>query len=334
MPLFLAGTKGKDATAACRSCHLIELHLQIEFTMVINDTKLYICAIAIFALVGCSQEGSSPDADTTSNQQPEASAITDAVEEMSSQSDTMDEQIESKVEPSIYQAAVVSARRPEKDKERDVNRKPAEIMEFFGITNGQRVVDMASGPGYYTRIISEIVGPEGTVVAQNPGDAPFVNDKFKAMLDTQYADYSNVELTYDPVEDMALPDNSVDAMFLFLVIHHWHYSEDDGEVIPAVSATRYANIMRMLKPGGFFGVIEHLAAEGMSREVSAGIHRIPRETAVADVTSAGLILDGESDLLADHPDDDITTYWRDKTPRGMTNRIVHLYRKPAEQVAP
>ena len=208
------------------------------------------------------------------------------------------------------------------------------VMEFFGITSGQRVVDMASGPGYYTRIISEIVGPEGTVVAQNPGDAPFVNDKFKAMLDTQYADYSNVELTYDPVEDMTLPDNSVDAMFLFLVIHHWHFSEDDGETIPAVSATRYANIIRMLKPGGFFGVIEHLAAEGMSREASAGIHRIPRETAVADVTSAGLILDGESDLLADHADD-ISSYWKeDGTPRGTTTRIVHLYRKPAEQAAP
>ena len=308
--------------------------------MLINDTKLFFCAIALFALVGCSREDSSSGTDATSNQQPPVSTMAtgDEVvtqsEELPSQSGSSEEQTGDMAEPSIYEAALADTRRPDNDVERDTGRKPAEIMAYFGVTPGQRVVDMQSGPGYYTRIISEIVGPEGTVVAHNPGDFSRVNDEFKAMLETQYAEYPNVELNYELFEELSLPDNSVDAVFLSLIIHHWHYSEDGGETIPAVSAKRYANIMRMLKPGGIFGVIDHLAAEGMSRKDSSAIHRIPVETVISDVTSAGFILDGESDLLADHPEDDITTYWRDKTPRGMTNRFVHLYRKPVEQTAP
>ena len=296
--------------------------------MRISDTKLFICAITFFTLVGCSTEDSNPVTDATSGDE-----VVSQTEEMPSQSEPMEEQVDEMAEPSVYQVAIADPRRPEKDVERDANRRPAEIMEFFGVTPGQRVVDLASGPGYYTRIISMIVGNEGTIVAQNPGDARFVNDEFKAMLETQYADYSNVELTYEPVEDMTLPDNSIDAMFLFLVIHHWHYNADEGEAVPEISAARYANIMRMLKPGGIFGVIEHLAAEDMTRQDSADIHRIPLETVISDVTSAGFILDGESNLLDDHPQDNISASWRENTPRGMTRRIIHRYRKPIEQPA-
>jgi predicted methyltransferase len=76
-----------------------------------------------------------------------------------------------------------------------------------------------------------------------------------------------------------------------------------------------------------FAIIDHEAAEGMSREESDAIHRIPRATAIADITLAGFEFVAESDIHANHPEDDMTVRWT-RDPRDATRRIVQLYRKP------
>src|SRR4051794_9193253 len=62
-------------------------------------------------------------------------------------------------------AAVADKNRPEADSKRDVDRKPAEMLEFAGVKQGMTVVDMIPGGGYFTRIFSKAVGPKGTVYA-------------------------------------------------------------------------------------------------------------------------------------------------------------------------
>ena len=68
---------------------------------------------------------------------------------------------------SIYQAALADPRRPAEEVARDAGRKPIQVLQFFGIAPGQRVVDISSGDGYYSRIISGIVGSGGSIVAQS-----------------------------------------------------------------------------------------------------------------------------------------------------------------------
>jgi predicted methyltransferase len=230
----------------------------------------------------------------------------------------------------IYKTAVADPRRPVEDVTRDAGRKPAEVLKFFGIKPGQRVIDFRSGTGYFTRIISVIVGPEGSVVAHNSGarmNDRLINDEFKVEMLEQYSSYGNVEVNYEELESMSYPDNSVDVVFVGLVFHHWHHAEDSGEFIPQISLDRMDNVMRMLKPGGVFAIIDHEAAEGMSREASDAIHRIPRATAIADIMLAGFEFVAESDIHAKHPEDDLTIRWT-RDPRDATRRIVQLYRKP------
>lgn len=225
---------------------------------------------------------------------------------------------------SIYQAAVADSRRPAEDTARDAGRKPAEVLQFFGVAPGQTVLDISSGSGYFTRVISGIVGDGGTVIANNSGGR--VDDEFKADLQQQYSTYNNVELNYEAPEDISLPDNSVDVVLLSLVVHHWHYADGSGEFVPDFALERYDNIYRMLKPGGIFAIIEHEATPGMSRQVSDEIHRIPRDIAVADITLAGFELDAES-YLHKNPGDDMSVRWG-REPRDVTQRIVQRYRKP------
>ena len=58
-------------------------------------------------------------------------------------------------------AAVADKGRPEADTKRDADRKPAEMLEFAGVKQGQTVVDLIPGGGYFTRIFSKAVGPKG-----------------------------------------------------------------------------------------------------------------------------------------------------------------------------
>src|SRR6185503_1999683 len=65
-------------------------------------------------------------------------------------------------------AALASANRPQEDKDRDADRKPAELLTFFGVKPGMTVVDIIALGGYITEAASVAVGPKGKVYAQNP----------------------------------------------------------------------------------------------------------------------------------------------------------------------
>ena len=101
----------------------------------------------------------------------------------------------SQAQQSLYEKAVKDPRRPAADVERDAGRKPAQVLEFFNVKPGQRVVDLMSSTGYYTRILSGIVGSEGSVVAQNSGRR--YDDERKAALTKQYESYDNIELNFE-----------------------------------------------------------------------------------------------------------------------------------------
>src|SRR6476660_3858354 len=49
--------------------------------------------------------------------------------------------------------------------EADENRKPEETIRFAGIRPGQVVVDYLANAGYYTRLLSDVVGSAGHVYA-------------------------------------------------------------------------------------------------------------------------------------------------------------------------
>jgi predicted methyltransferase len=275
--------------------------------MQIKNKTIIVCfTVFTLILVGCSRE--------ESISQIEMAATQESMRDITA---------------NIYQVAVTDPRRPAEDVARDTGRKPVQVLEFIGIKPSQRVVDFTSGIGYFTRLISVIVGSEGSVVAHNSGprmNSNLINDKYKAGLFEQYTSYGNVEVNYETVEEMSLPDNSVDVVLLSLALHHWHHSEESGEFVPQIALQRYDNVMRMLKSGGVFAIIDHEAAAGMTRLASDAIHRIPRETAIADLTLAGFVFMGESDVHANHPDDNLNIRWT-REPRDATRRIVQLYRK-------
>ena len=64
--------------------------------------------------------------------------------------------------------ALAAADRSEEDRERDLGRKPGQVAQVLGFGPGMTIMDVIAGAGYYSEALAAIVGPSGTIYAQNP----------------------------------------------------------------------------------------------------------------------------------------------------------------------
>lgn len=216
--------------------------------------------------------------------------------------------------------AIAHTDRPAADALRDADRKPQQIMEFMGVRPGQTVVDLMAGGGYYTELLARTVGPDGTVYLQN---TPFVINKFagKALGFRLQGDrLPNVKRIDALLTELPLDDASVDSAFMVLFYHDTYWMGIDR-------AKMLREIMRVLKPGGTFALIDHSAAAGsIDRDVKT-LHRVDEAIVVNELLVAGFTLAGTSDLLR-HPEDERTINVFDDKIRGKTDRFVYKFRKP------
>jgi len=227
---------------------------------------------------------------------------------------------------SIYEDALANDARPETDRARDDGRRPAEVLEFLGIAPGMTVLDMYSGGGYYTEILSHIVGDSGVVIAQsNEAYLQFVGDEFeKRYLGGRLA---NAQVLMAENNELELRQGSLDAVMLVLSFHDLFYAAPENGW-PAIDVPAFLAEMRGgLRAGGIVGIIDHYAADGASSETGNTTHRIDPAIVVAMMTEAGFELDGQSDMLR-NPDDDYEKVVFDPEVRGKTDRFVMRFRKP------
>ena len=219
-------------------------------------------------------------------------------------------------------AALASANRPAEDKARDADRKPAELMQFFGVKPGMTTVDIIALGGYVTEVLSVAVGPKGKVYAQNPPIALQLRDGMYAKQITERLAANRlknvVRVDADLPASSQIPPGSVDVAITAMNYHDVrNRNPDDG-----VAFLKAINTM--LKPGGVLGVTDHVGNDGAN---NAQLHRIPKHFLLDDAKAAGFVVDGESDILA-HAADDHTKMVFDPTLRGKTDQFVVRLRKP------
>ncbi len=220
--------------------------------------------------------------------------------------------------------AINHADRPGEDTVDDERRKPAEVLAFSGLTRGMHVFDMEAGGGYYTEIISRVVGPAGSVVYQNPPSFDsFLGDIPQKRLGGNRL--PNVRLSKSGFDALDAADNSIDLVTWVMGPHELWYSPAEGISLGNPEKT-FAEIARILKPGGVFLAIDHNAASDTGTEVGGTLHRIREDIIIEHAEATGMKVVKSSDMHKQQ-DDPLDVGVFDPSVRGKTSKFVVLFQK-------
>jgi predicted methyltransferase len=188
--------------------------------------------------------------------------------------------------------------RGDSDKDRDSYNRPAELLAFWGIRDGMKVMDLFPGNGYLTLLVSQAVGPKGKVIGFASYDHESFDKRFKPL------GLANVEEVVMPEpqgfgsdlskELAKLPAGSFDAV---LTIRNYHDLKNPAEAL--------AQLKRILRAGGTLGIVDSRTTSGRDEQN----HRIADDVIIREVQAAGFSLSGMSQMLSNPKDDYSKGFW-------------------------
>jgi len=156
---------------------------------------------------------------------------------------------------------------------RDEWQRVPEILAALGVTEGQRVADVAAGQGYLTKPLARHVGKAGRVYAVEIGE-----ESLQALRELAQRDsFANVEVVAGTPTDPRLPEN-IDAA---VILNSYHEMTDYAAMLEG--------IRRALKPGGRLVLVDNLflPGQGSSREEQARRHALDPAFVDAELRAAG-----------------------------------------------
>ncbi len=216
--------------------------------------------------------------------------------------------------------AVANPARPAEARAVDPLRKPAETLAFSGVRPGMTVGEFYPGGGYFTMMLSDIVGPRGHVYGiENAGWKGAV----KADQDlVASGKWKNVSIDSKPFGTVSFP-KPLDLAWVTQNYHDLKIAEYGKVDTVAFDRAVY----KALKPGGIYFILDHQGKAGMSEPEIAKMHRINRDLVVKEVTSAGFKLAAEGNFLR-RPADDHSLPIFDKAIQGHTDQYALKFVKP------
>lgn len=229
-----------------------------------------------------------------------------------------------KAPPPAVAAALADPARPQADRDRDAARQPAEIIALAGIKPGAKVADFIMGGGYWTRILSGVVGPKGRVYAYQPAEFIGFRAAYGTEQDEAVKGRANVVADRQSLATFAVPPASVDAI---ITVQNWHdlHLKMSPPTFGGVMAQR---LFAALKPGGVLLVVDHVGLNTGGAFADADtLHRGDPVATRKEIEAAGFQFASESKLYA-HPDDPKTALVFDPAIRGKTDQFIYKFVKP------
>jgi predicted methyltransferase len=220
-------------------------------------------------------------------------------------------------------AAMESDIRSEKEVERDRNRKPLDTLEFFGLRDDMKVVELLPGGGWYTKLLAPVMAENGELyvalgtsrvqerVLNQPG---FEHVKVVAEDANIYRPEGS--RTY-AIEMGGLGVSDADMVLTF---RNYHNFGAEGR------AAMNRAVFDALRPGGIYAVVDH-SRRHMQSDDQENRRRMDPVLAIKEIQAAGFELVDFSDLHY-RPDDELRFEVGRKTVTGNTDRWTLKFVKP------
>ena len=203
----------------------------------------------------------------------------------------------------------------------------SELILFARVDAGATVVDVYPGDGDWTRLFSNIVGPEGRVLSFVPTEIVHIKidsvDRMRTLAEEPGQE--NVEVVSADLVAMPVAVQSADVVWLHLFYHDLHTALI--QVNGATAAEFNRAVYRRLKPGGSYVIVDHAAAAGAGTSDTQSLHRIDPASVRQEVEAAGFVLDAESTVLMSK-DDAHSSKVFDPAIKGKTDRFAYRFVKP------
>jgi predicted methyltransferase len=203
----------------------------------------------------------------------------------------------------------------------------SDLIRFARADAGSTVIDVWPGNGDWTRLLSDIVGPEGRIYGFVPAElAHFKSDPVGRMRAlAKEPGRENVQVV--SADLVALPGSpqGADIVWLHLFYHDLHTAllQTRGATPAAFNRAVYER----LKPGGFYVIVDHVAAAGTGTGHAESLHRIEPAAVRKEVEAAGFVLDAESTVLT-NKDDPHSIKVFDPSIKGATDRFAYRFVRP------
>ncbi|MGB5577310.1 MAG: hypothetical protein WBM88_07870 [Woeseiaceae bacterium] len=227
-------------------------------------------------------------------------------------------EIDTKVE-----AALAAESRPQADRDRDRNRRPLETLNFFGLKDNMRVLELIPGGGWYTRVLAPVLAENGKLyVALGAGRV-----KASVLKEPGFEKVELLETTdnirrpegsrFYTLDDFDLGVSGLDMVVTFRNVHNFD---------PAARARLNSQVFKALKSGGLYGVVDHTARH-MEPANPENRRRIDPVLVIKEMLEQGFEFVDYSDLHY-RADDELEYEVGRRSVSGNTDRFTMLFRKP------
>ena len=179
---------------------------------------------------------------------------------------------------------------------RDAYRNPYETITFFKIKPNMKVIELSPGGGWYTEILANYLSDSGLLIAAhfNPEIKNNYLKRSRANFENMLSSKENFRKVKLVNLDSALaPAESVDAVLTFRNLHNWLGPNMDNI---------FQNSFNALKPGGYFGIVEHRAKPGTSLQEMKESGYVTESHAIKVAENNGFTLVGKSEINANSND--------------------------------
>jgi len=220
-------------------------------------------------------------------------------------------------------AAMSSDMRTEAEVERDRNRKPVETLQFLGLKDDMRVLELLPGGGWYTKILAPTLKENGELYVAI-GTMRVNRDLLSVkgfdhvkVLDIGVTSERNGPFRKSNIGAFEFGVSNIDLALTFRNMHNF---------TPEGRRNMNAAVYKALKSGGHFGVVDHtkrhmepMTAENRRRADPVQIIHEALEAGFEFVDFAGLHYKA---------DDELRFEVGRKTVTGNSDRFTLLFRKP------
>ena len=227
-------------------------------------------------------------------------------------------EIDAKVE-----AALADESRPAEDRMRDENRRPLETLNFFGLKDNMRVLELLPGGGWYTRVLAPVLAENGKLYValrtRTISEKVLVLPGFEQVevLETSSNVHRPEGSRYYVMDDFELGVSELDMVLTFRNFHNFDV-ESRGKMSRQVFAA--------LKSGGLYGVVDHTARH-MEPANHENRRRVDPVAVIKELQNLGFQFEGYTDLHY-RADDELVFEVGRRSVSGNTDRFTLLFRKP------